>query len=73
MLMTLSILNLPSVVHKNIENSELINARTYDCRVIEQRFKNKTFANLKEYKNYRDNEIPLKYQEFVKWQKTEKK
>ncbi len=41
--------------------------------IIEQRFKNKTFANMKEYKNYRDNEIPSKYQEFVKWQKTEKK
>jgi len=41
--------------------------------LLEQRFKNKTFASLKEYKNYRDNEIPAKYQVFFKWRKIDKK
>lgn len=41
--------------------------------VIEQRFKDKTFASLKEYKIYKENEIPAKYQDFFKWRKSDKK
>ena len=41
--------------------------------LLEQRFEHKTFASLKEYKNYSDNEIPEKYQVFFKWRKSDKK
>ena len=40
---------------------------------IEQRFKDKTFETLKEYKNFRNNEIPSKFQVFFKWRKLDKK
>ena len=40
---------------------------------IEQGFKNKTFESLKEYKDFRNNEIPAKFQIFFKWRKFDKK
>ncbi|RLD75927.1 MAG: IS1634 family transposase [Bacteroidetes bacterium] len=40
---------------------------------IEQRFKNKTFESLKEYKDFRNNEIPDKFKLFFKWRKFDKK
>ena len=40
---------------------------------IEQRFKNKTFESLKEYKDFRNNEIPDKFKLFFKWKKFDKK
>lgn len=40
---------------------------------IEQKFENKTFKTLKEYKKYKENEIPEKYQQFFKWRKADGK
>ncbi len=40
---------------------------------IEKRFKDKIFKTLKEYKNFKDNEIPDKFKAFFKWRKFDKK
>lgn len=40
---------------------------------IEQKFEDKIFKTLKEYKNYKKNDIPEKYQQFFKWTKSEGK
>lgn len=41
--------------------------------IIEDRLKSKSFSNLKEYKKFKENEIPIKFRDYFKWRKSDGK